>query len=84
MMQKMLEDLPQLSEETALHYAVSIRNCSMYVHGFTPTQLALGQNSRLPSALSDGLPALERKTTSSVIAENLNTIASAGKAFASA
>ena len=82
----MLEDLPQLSEETALHarYAVSMKSCSMYVHGFTPAQLAIGQNPRLPSALSDGLPALEGKTTSSVIAEHLNTIASARKAFTSA
>ena len=84
MMEKLLEDLPQLSEETALQYAVSIRNCSMYVHGFTPAQLAIGQNPRLPSALSDGLPALERETTSPVIAEHLNTIASARKPFASA
>ena len=77
MMEKMLE-------ETALQYAVSIRNCSMYVHGFTPAQLAIGQNPRLPSALSDGLPALEGETTSPVIAEHLNTIVSARKAFASA
>ena len=83
-MEKMLEDLPQLSEETALQYAVSIRNCSMYAHGFTPAQLAIGQNPRLPSALSDGLPALEGETTSPVIAEHLNTIASARRAFASA
>ena len=47
MMEKMLENLPQLSEETALQYAVSIRTCSMYVHGFTPAQLAIGQNPRL-------------------------------------
>ena len=60
MMEKMLEDLPQLPEETALQYAVSIRNCSMYVHGFTPAQLATGQNPRLPSALSDVLAALEK------------------------
>ena len=38
MMEEMLEDLPQLSEET---YAVSIRNCSMYVHGFTPCSTSL-------------------------------------------
>ena len=37
-----------------------------------------------PSNLSDGLPALEGETTSPVIAEHLNTIASARKAFASA
>ena len=83
MMEKMLEDLLQLSEETALQYAVSIRNCSMCVHGFTPAQLAIGQNPRLPSALSDGLPALEGEATSSVIVEHLNTTASARKPFAS-
>ena len=80
----MLEDLPQLSHETALQYAVSIRNCSMYVHGFTPAQLAIGENPTLLSALSDGLPALEGETKSSVIVEHLITIASARKAFASA
>ena len=56
----------------------------MYVHGFTPDQLAIGQNLRLPSAFSDGLPALEEETTSPVIAKHLNTLASAGEAFASA
>ena len=81
MMEKTLEGLPQLSKKTALQYAVSIRNCSMYVHDYTPVQLAIGQNPRLPSALSDGLPALEGETTSSVIAEHLNTITSARKAF---
>ena len=84
MMGKMLEHLPQLSEETALQYAVSIGNCSLYVHRFTPAQLAIGQNPRLPLALSDGLPALEGETTSSAIAEQLDTIASARKAFVSA
>ena len=56
----------------------------MYVHGFTPAQLATGQNPRLPSAHPDGLPALEEETTSSVIAKHFNTIASARKAVASA
>ena len=37
MIEKMLENLTQLSEETALQYAVSIRNCSMYVNGFITT-----------------------------------------------
>ena len=64
--------------------AICSVNCSMYVHGFTPAQLAKGQNPRLPSALSDGMPAFEGETTSPVIAEHLNTISSARKAFASA
>ena len=56
----------------------------MYVYGFIPAQITIGQKPRLSSALSDGLPALEGETTSSVIVEHLNTIASERKAFASA
>ncbi|XP_066921692.1 uncharacterized protein [Clytia hemisphaerica] len=81
MMEKMLEDNPKLSESLALQYATSIRNTCMFVHGFTPAQLAIGQNPRLPSALHDDLPALEGVTTSPTIATHLNAIASARKAF---
>ena len=76
--------MEKMLEETALQYAVSIRNCSMFVLVFTPALLAIGQTPRLPSAFSDGLPALEGKAKCSVNAERLNTIASARKAFASA
>jgi len=81
MMEKMLEDTPNMSETMALQYAVSVRNCCMFVHGFTPAQLAIGRNPRLPSAISDEPPALEGSTSSSVIAEHLNAIATARKAF---
>ena len=42
MMDKMLEENPTLSEDTALQYAICIRNCSMFVNGFTPAQLVFG------------------------------------------
>ena len=81
MMEKMLEDNPKLSESLALQYDTSIRNTCMFVHYFTPAQLAIGQNPRLPSALHDDLPALKGVTTSPTIATHLNAIASAQKAF---
>ena len=84
MMSKMIEDCPNLPENVALQYAVSIRNCCMYIHGFTPAQLALGQNPKLPSVLHDELPALEGTTSSPIIAQHLNAIANARKAFAQA
>ena len=84
MMEKMLEDSPNLSDSLALQYAVSIRNCCMFINGFTPAQLAIGQNPKLPSALHDEQPALEGVTTSPIIAEHLNAIATARKAFAQA
>lgn len=84
MMSKILEDMPDVPEEVALQYAVAIRNCCMYVHGFTPAQLAIGQNPKLPSSINDHLPAREDTTTSSLIAQHLNTIALARKAFTKA
>ena len=81
MMEKMLEDCPQLSEETALQYAISVRNCLLFVRGFTPSQLALGHNPRLPLAVNGDLPALSDHTSSPVIAEYLDNLACARKAF---
>ena len=68
-------------KNTALQYAVSVRNCCLYVRGFTPAQLAIGQNPKLPSTFHDSLPVLEGCTTSSIIAQNLNVIAAVRKAF---
>ena len=47
----------------------------------TVVQLNIGQNPKLPLAFHDSLPALDRCTTSSIIAQNLNVIAAACKAF---
>ena len=81
MMDKIIADLPKISKEMALNYAVGIRNCFLQVNGFTPAQLVLGQNPRLPSAFNDELPALEGVSSSEIIEKNLNAMASARKAF---
>ena len=54
---------------------------SIHVRGFTPAQLAIGQNPKLQSTFHDSLPTLEGCTNSSIIAQNLNAIAAARKAF---
>ena len=51
------------------------------VQGFSPYQLVFGRNPKLPSVLSDELPALEGTTTSEVFAKHLNTLVSGRKAF---
>ena len=67
-MEKMLENLPNVDENTALQYAVSV-NCCLYLCSWiTPAQLAIGQNPKLPSTFHDSLPMLEGCTNSSIIA----------------
>ena len=53
----------------------------IYVSGFTTAQLAIGQNPKLQSTFHDSLPTLGGCTHSSIIAQNLNAIAAAHKAF---
>ena len=79
MMEKILEYLPNLDENMALQYAVSIQNCCLYARGLTRAQLATGQNSQLPSTFNDDLLALEGFSTSPIMVEHLSAIAK--KAF---
>ena len=53
----------------------------IHVRGFTPAQLAIGQNPKLLSTFRDSLPTLEGCTNSSIKAQNLNAVAAARKAF---
>ena len=84
MMDKMIEDCPTIAEETALQYAVSVRNCWMFVRGFTPCQLAFGHNPRLPTVNDAELPALSSETSSPVVAEYFNNLELARQAFVQA
>ena len=56
----------------------------IYVSGFTPAQLAIGQNPKLQSTFHNSLPTLEGCNNSFIIAQNLNATAAAHKAFAHA
>ena len=65
----------------ALAWAVSAKNALHNVHGFSPNQLVFGKNPNFPSVLTDKLPALEGKTASEVVRDNLNAMHAARKAF---
>ena len=74
---KVVEDT-RCSLEVALAWAVSAKNALQNLHGFSPNQVVFGRN---PNFLHDILLALEAKTNSEIVAENLNAMHSAKKAF---
>ena len=79
-MDKIIEDTG-CDSELALCWAVNSKNTLMNVAGLSPFQLVLGTNPRLPSNLSDDIPALTQKSTSQTIRDHLNTLQAARTAF---
>ena len=69
------------SIENALVWAVSAKNALSNNLGFSPNQLVFGRNPNLPSTLTSQLPALRTKTSSELVAEHLNALHSARRAF---
>ena len=67
--------------EVAVAWSVSAKNCLKNVYGFSSNQLAFGRNPNYPNNSDNQLPALERKTSSQIVAENLNVMHSARKEF---
>ena len=53
---------------------VNAKNSLHNLHGFSPYQLTLGTNLKLPSTLSDKLPALTNKPVSKVISQNFEAL----------
>ena len=70
--------------ELALAWAVSAKNSLSNVFGYSPNQLIFGKNPNLPSILTDVCPVLENVTSSQVVADHLNAISAARKAFVEA
>ena len=79
-MDKIIEDTG-CDSELALHWAVNAKNALMNVAGFSPFQLVLGTNPRLPSILTDDVPALTKTSTSIAIRDNLNALHAARTSF---
>ena len=69
-------DLP-----TALAWVLNSKNSLHNVNGFTPFQLSIGTNPKLPSTLTDQPPALTAPTTSKVLSDNLSALHKARLAF---
>ena len=69
------------SVENALVWAVSAKNSLHNNLGFSPNQLVFGRNPNLLSVLTAKPPALRTVTPSELIAEHLNTLHAARRAF---
>ena len=67
--------------ELAVAWAISAKNALKNVHGFSPNQLVFGKNPNYPCAENNQAPALENKTSSQVVAANLNALHSARKRY---
>jgi hypothetical protein len=67
--------------DTALSWAISARNALHNCHGYSPNQLVFGYNPVLPSVFSDSVSVLENRTSSQLIADNLNAMQSARSEF---
>ena len=79
MLDKVLEDT-HCDLDVALAWCLNAKNSLQNVHGFSPYQLALGQNPLLPAVLNDKPPALT-PTSSDIIHANLNALHAARSAF---
>jgi transposase InsO family protein len=63
--------------DTALSWAVASRNALQNCHGYSPNQLVFGYNPSLPNVYDGDLPMLEKRSSSQVVADNLNAMHSA-------
>ncbi len=83
MLDKIIEE-QNCSLELALAWAVNAKNSLSNVYGYSPYQLVFGKNPNIPGALTDKLPALESVTSSQILADHLNAITTARKAYVEA
>ena len=60
--------------EVALNWAVASRNALQNYNGFSPNQLVFGFNPALPNVYENNAPQLEAKSTSKVVADNINAM----------
>ena len=62
------------SLEMALAWSVSAKNCLQNVYGYSPNQLVVGQNVRIPSTITSQLPALENTCYNDLVRNNLTAM----------
>ena len=80
MSDKVLEE-SKCSFEVALAWCTNAKNSLQNVHGFSPFQLALGQNPKLSSMINDKPPAYTPQSSIKILMDNLNAIHKAQEAF---
>ena len=84
MMEKMLQDDPNMPLTRALSQAILAKNMLVNHNGFSPLQLVTGQQPRLPSAMDNSPPAKESVSAVQNVRNRINEIFSARKAFTQA
>lgn len=70
--------------KTVLDWALMAKNSLHNVHGYNPYQLVFGQNTNLPSVLTDQLPTLEGTGISTWIAQHIAELHATRRAFTGA
>ena len=80
MVKKTLEDAG-CNFEVELSWADNAKNTFHNSHGYSPNQIVFRKNPNLPSLLNNQLPVLESISTSEIVADNLNAMHAARKAF---
>lgn len=80
MVQKLKADM-KLKTDVALNWALQAKNCLLNNDGFSPYQLAMGYNPKLPQNSTANEEMLRTKTSSSVMCRMLNTIQKAREEY---
>ena len=79
-LEKMLEERPNIDAQEALGWALHAHNSYPGTHGWSPFQLTYGRNPRIPGVGNDRLPALTG-TVTEVVASHINNLLSAQKNY---
>ena len=82
MVNKVLDDT-QCHPDLRVSCCINAKNSLHSVHGFSPYQLAIGRNPKLPFVLNEKVPALTRQPTSKIVSNNLDAIHKARESFIS-
>ena len=80
MLDKVLEET-KCEFDLALAWRINAKNSLANIHGFSPYQLVMGTNPRLPSVLNDKAPALTSNPSNNTILKNLEALHKAREAF---
>ena len=80
MLNKVLDDT-QCHPNLAVSWCINAKNSLHNVHGFSPYQLAIGKNPKLPSVLNEKAPPLTRQLIRKIVSNNLDAIHKAREAF---
>ena len=80
-LQAVIRDYPDMKLDTALAWACSAKNSLLMVYGYSPNQLVLGKNPRLPNVIDDPPPTWEIKTKSKALMDHLSALESTRQAF---